>query len=59
MSENSLSFRIYIVFDNRCEKQGFLTGFGFSALIYNNFTKNYLLFDTGGNAEVLFYNIKK
>jgi 7,8-dihydropterin-6-yl-methyl-4-(beta-D-ribofuranosyl)aminobenzene 5'-phosphate synthase len=59
MSENSFSFKIYIVFDNKCIVKDFLAGFGFSALIYNNFTKNYLLFDTGGNAEVLVYNLKK
>lgn len=53
------SFEIRIVFDNKCNEEGFLTGFGFAVLIYNKFTKNYLLFDTGGNSEVLIHNIKK
>jgi len=38
---------------------GFLTGFGFSALIYNFFTNKFLLFDTGGNGNVLLHNIQK
>ncbi|MHA1440206.1 MAG: MBL fold metallo-hydrolase [Promethearchaeota archaeon] len=59
MSENSFSFKIYIVFDNCCVKKGFLAGFGFSALIYNFFTENYLLFDTGGNAEILLHNLEE
>ncbi|MFX1298276.1 MAG: MBL fold metallo-hydrolase [Promethearchaeota archaeon] len=52
------SFEIKIVYDNICHEKGFLMGFGFSALIYNQFTHNYLLFDTGGKSEVLFHNIK-
>ena len=44
---SDFSFEIKIVYDNRCHEKDFLTGFGFSALIYNNFTGNYLLFDTG------------
>jgi len=56
MSEN---FKIYIIFDNKCVKEGFLPGYGFSALIYSYLTQNYLLFDTGGNAEVLFHNLNK
>ena len=59
MSENSLSFKIYIAFDNKCVKEGFLPGFGFSALIYSYFTKNFLLFDTGGNADVLIHNLNQ
>ena len=59
MSEHAFSFRIYIVFDNKCAEKDFLTGFGFSTLIFNSFTNNYLLFDTGGNAQVLLHNLKK
>jgi 7,8-dihydropterin-6-yl-methyl-4-(beta-D-ribofuranosyl)aminobenzene 5'-phosphate synthase len=54
-----LSFEINIVFDNKCPKPDFLTGFGFSALIFNYFTENYSLFDTGGNGKVLIQNIEK
>ncbi len=56
---SNYSFEIKIVYDNICHEKGFLMGFGFSALIYNHFTQNYLLFDTGGKNEVLFHNIKK
>ena len=54
---SNLSFEIKIIFDNRCVEEGFLTGFGFSALIYNYFTENYILFDTGGDSRVLIHNI--
>ncbi|MFW9828624.1 MAG: MBL fold metallo-hydrolase [Candidatus Thorarchaeota archaeon] len=53
------SFEIYIVYDDKCPKSGFLTGFGFSVLIYNYYTKNYSLFDTGGNGNILINNIKQ
>ncbi len=53
------SFKIYIVFDNKCHKPGFLPGFGFSVLIYNYFTENFSLFDTGGSGDILIHNIKK
>ncbi|MFX1468710.1 MAG: MBL fold metallo-hydrolase [Promethearchaeota archaeon] len=53
------SFEINIVYDNKCPKTGFLTGFGFSTLIYSHFTGNFSLFDTGGNANILIHNIKK
>jgi 7,8-dihydropterin-6-yl-methyl-4-(beta-D-ribofuranosyl)aminobenzene 5'-phosphate synthase len=58
MSVN-FSFDIKIVYDNKCVKEGFLPGFGFAALIYNNLTKNFLLFDTGGNSKTLIHNISK
>ncbi|MFX1234626.1 MAG: MBL fold metallo-hydrolase [Promethearchaeota archaeon] len=50
---------IRILYDNKCSESGFLTGFGFSALIYNSFTRNYLLFDTGGNGKILLHNINQ
>ena len=59
MMSSTISFEIKIVYDNKCYEKGFLTGFGFSALIYNNFTRNYLLFDTGANSDVLFNNLKR
>jgi len=55
---SNLSFEIKIVYDNICHEKGFLTGFGFSALIYNHFSHNYLLFDTGAKSDVLFNNIE-
>ena len=59
MIKKNFIFTITIVFDNRCVNNGYLTGFGFSALILNNITQNYILFDTGGNINVLIHNIKK
>ncbi len=59
MKSQDFSFEIVIVFDDKCAKNGFLTGFGFSALIFNNFTQNYILFDTGGNGNTLIQNINK
>jgi len=53
------SFEINIVFDDKCPKPGFLPGFGFSALIYNHFTENFSLFDTGGNGNILIHNIEQ
>lgn len=56
---SNFSFQISVVFDNKCVEEGFLPGFGFSALIYNNSSQNYLLFDTGGNSRTLLHNIRK
>ncbi|MFX0017905.1 MAG: MBL fold metallo-hydrolase [Promethearchaeota archaeon] len=53
------SFKIRINFDNKCSEIGFLTGFGFSALIYSYSTRDYLLFDTGGNGKILIHNINQ
>jgi len=55
--KSKLSFEISIVYDDICSEIGFRTGFGFSALISNNLTRNYLLFDTGGNGQTLVHNI--
>jgi 7,8-dihydropterin-6-yl-methyl-4-(beta-D-ribofuranosyl)aminobenzene 5'-phosphate synthase len=54
-----MNFEVYVVFDDRCSKPGFLEGFGFSALVYNHLTKNYILFDTGDNGKKLLKNINK
>jgi len=59
MTEKNYSFIVTIVFDNKCVQNGFLPDFGFSALVFNNFTNNFLLFDTGGNGNILVSNIKK
>ncbi|GAH18708.1 unnamed protein product, partial [marine sediment metagenome] len=52
-------FEIKIVYDDICAQPGFLTGFGFSALIYNNLSKTHLLFDTGSKGDILVHNINK
>ncbi len=56
---SNLSFQLSIVFDNKCVEEGFLPGFGFSVLIYNFSSQDYLLFDTGGNSKTLLHNISK
>ena len=58
--KSNFSFEIKIVYDDLFRAQpGFLTGFGFSALIYNNFSKTHLLFDTGSKGDILIHNINK
>ena len=57
--KSDFSFEIKIVYDDICAQPGFLTGFGFSALIYNNLSKTHLLFDTGSKGDILVHNINK
>jgi 7,8-dihydropterin-6-yl-methyl-4-(beta-D-ribofuranosyl)aminobenzene 5'-phosphate synthase len=57
--KSDFSFEIKIVYDNICAQPGFLKGFGFSVLIYNNFSKTHLLFDTGSKGDILVQNINK
>ncbi|GAI79709.1 unnamed protein product, partial [marine sediment metagenome] len=59
--KSDFSFEIKIVYDDICTKPqpGFLTDFGFSALIYNNLSKTHLLFDTGSKGDILIHNINK
>ena len=59
METTLASFDINIVFDNTIGDDNFISGFGFSALIYNQFTGNYLLFDTGENPDTLIHNIRQ
>ncbi|MBN1216947.1 MAG: MBL fold metallo-hydrolase [Candidatus Lokiarchaeota archaeon] len=56
--KNFKSFKISIVFDNKSIDNRYLTGFGFSVLIYNYLTSNYSLFDIGGNLNILIHNLK-
>lgn len=53
------NYKISILFDNKCVNDGFLSGYGFSALVFNKFSGNYLLFDTGGKGDVLLHNLKE
>ncbi len=59
MQTTLASFDIKIVFDNTIGDSEFIPGFGFSTLIYNHFTGNYLLFDTGENPDDLLHNINE
>ena len=53
------SFEIKIVFENNKIEDRFISDFGLSVLIFNNFTDNYLLFDTGSNGKTLIHNIEQ
>ncbi|MEJ2251027.1 MAG: MBL fold metallo-hydrolase [Candidatus Lokiarchaeota archaeon] len=55
----SKGFDIYVVYDNHCKNQGFMKGFGFSVLIKNHYSKNYILFDVGEKTEILINNLKQ
>ena len=50
--------KITIVYDNNAEP-GLKADWGFSALIELNEKREKILFDTGANSEILFYNLKK
>ncbi|MFX1444424.1 MAG: MBL fold metallo-hydrolase [Promethearchaeota archaeon] len=59
MESISVTFEVKIVFEGTQGYEGFISGRGFSVLIYNHFTDNYLLFDTGSEGEALIHNIGK
>jgi 7,8-dihydropterin-6-yl-methyl-4-(beta-D-ribofuranosyl)aminobenzene 5'-phosphate synthase len=52
-------FDIHVVYDNLCSKEGFKRGFGFGALIFSHFTKEYTLFDVGEKYGILKNNLDK
>ncbi len=49
--------KITIIYDNTIYKEGLKSDWGFSALVEFNDKK--ILFDTGGNGEILIYNMEK
>ncbi|MFX1310178.1 MAG: MBL fold metallo-hydrolase [Promethearchaeota archaeon] len=53
------TFNVNIVFDNNKPLEGFLSSFGFSVLIYNSLSENYLLFDTGSDGAILLHNLEQ
>ena len=59
MISDLTSFEVKIVFENTVSNGNFMPGYGFAALIYNHFTENYLLFDTGENKEALLHNLNQ
>ncbi len=59
MESVSVTFEVKIVFEENQGEEGFLSGRGFSALIYNSFTNSFLLFDTGSEGDLLIHNIKQ
>ncbi|MHA1669301.1 MAG: MBL fold metallo-hydrolase [Promethearchaeota archaeon] len=56
MEEN---FRVSIIFNKGDTHEGYISSYGFSALIYNIKSKNYILFDTGNDANILIHNLKE
>jgi 7,8-dihydropterin-6-yl-methyl-4-(beta-D-ribofuranosyl)aminobenzene 5'-phosphate synthase len=59
MKLHEKSFEISIAIDDKCALNGYLTNFGFSALINNHVTQNLILFDTGSNGNILIHNLSK
>ena len=59
MESVSVTFEVKIVFEENQGEEGFISGQGFSALIYNHFSDSFLLFDTGSDGESLIHNIEK
>lgn len=59
MKSQEKSFEIRIAIDDNCALNGYLTNFGFSALIFNHLTRNFILFDTGSNGNILIHNLSK
>lgn len=53
------NFYINILFNQGESLEGFISSFGFAALIYNIETGNYLLFDTGSNGDFLLHNLSQ
>ena len=53
------NFYINILFNQGESLEGFISSFGFAALIYNVETSNYLLFDTGSDGDVLLHNLSQ
>lgn len=53
------NFYINILFDCGEPLEGYISSFGFAALIYNVETKNYILFDTGSDGFVLLHNLNQ
>lgn len=59
LDTRSVSFDIYVTFEDRSDQEGFLTGVGLSFLIFNHFTEHFILFDTGSDGEILCNNIEQ
>jgi 7,8-dihydropterin-6-yl-methyl-4-(beta-D-ribofuranosyl)aminobenzene 5'-phosphate synthase len=51
------NFYINVLFNQGESLEGFISSFGFAALIYNGETGNYILFDTGSDGDVLLHNL--
>ena len=53
------NFYINILFNQGESLEGFISSFGFAALIYNLETGSYILFDTGSDGDVLLHNLSQ
>lgn len=56
MEEN---FSVSILFNEGEAQEGYISSYGFAALIYNIKSKNYILFDTGNDSNILIHNLKE
>ena len=56
MEEN---FSVSILFNEGEANEGYISSYGFAALIYNIKSNNYILFDTGNDANILIHNLKE
>jgi len=56
MEEN---FSVSILNNEGEAQEGYISSYGFAALIYNIKSKNYILFDTGNDANILIHNLKE
>jgi 7,8-dihydropterin-6-yl-methyl-4-(beta-D-ribofuranosyl)aminobenzene 5'-phosphate synthase len=53
------NFYVNILFNHGESLEGFVSSFGFSVLIYNVETSNYILFDTGSDGIILLHNLNQ
>ena len=56
---DSENFYINILFNDGECVDGYISSYGFAVLIYNVETKSYILFDTGGDGNVLLHNLNQ
>ena len=56
MEEN---FSVSILMNEGEAQDGYISSYGFAALIYNIKSKKYILFDTGNDANILNHNLKE
>jgi 7,8-dihydropterin-6-yl-methyl-4-(beta-D-ribofuranosyl)aminobenzene 5'-phosphate synthase len=59
MEERAVNFCINVIFNQGEALEGFIPSYGFSVLIYNSSSGNYLLFDTGSDGNILIHNLKE
>ncbi len=53
------NFYVNILFNQGESLEGFISSYGFAALIYNVETGSYILFDTGSDGDILLHNLSQ